>query len=136
MPGGMSYVGRLLHDAGVRYVLGDDAVVKDSVRAPFSFEAVYDAGADADIWFPNAFLWKSLDDALVDDPRYADFAAFKSGETYNNNARENANGFNDYFESGATNPQVVLADIIHVVYPDLLPDHKLVYFQKLVAGNN
>ena len=74
---------------------------------------------------------QTLDDLVAQDERYADFAAVKNEQVYNYDARENANGGNDYFENGVANPQDVLADLITIFHPDLLPDHQLIYFRQL-----
>lgn len=132
VPGGASFSGQFLRDAGANLVLGDDpeiAGVTGSV--PYDFETVYDAGIDADVWLPNAVAWYSLADVLAADPRYADLAAFQNGEVYNNSARENENGGNDFYETGVANPHLVLADLIYILYPDLLPEHELFFFEQL-----
>jgi iron complex transport system substrate-binding protein len=38
---------------------------------------------------------------------------------------------NDYWESGIINPHVILADLINILHPELLPDHKLHYYRQL-----
>jgi iron complex transport system substrate-binding protein len=121
-------VGQLLRDAGVNYVLMDE-VPEDS--HDFSFEAVIESGLDAPIWIPNAFLVNTLDDLLAQDERYADFAAFQAGAVYNDTNRVNANGGNDFWETGVTNPHLVLQDLVSIFYPDLLPDHERVFYKKL-----
>ena len=50
---------------------------------------------------------------------------------FNNNRRTNGIGGNDYWESGITNPHLVLADLIKIFHPDLLPDHDLYYYHPL-----
>jgi iron complex transport system substrate-binding protein len=40
-------------------------------------------------------------------------------------------GANDFWESGAARPDLVLSDLIHVMHPELLPDHDLVYYRRL-----
>jgi iron complex transport system substrate-binding protein len=128
IPGAQTYVGVILNDAGADVVLGEDAP-ESSVNLPF--ERVYEAGLDADIWIPVVFGVGTLDELAATDERYADFAAFQSGEVYNTDGRVNANGGNDYFENGVNEPHVVLADLISIFHPDLLPDHELVYLRKL-----
>jgi iron complex transport system substrate-binding protein len=59
------------------------------------------------------------------------FRAYQIGAMYNNNARLNEYGGNDYWEGGLANPDVVLADLIKIFHPELLPDHELVYYRKL-----
>lgn len=130
--GAQSYAGQLLRDAGAVQVLGDDPQVAEAVGGvPFSFEAVYEAGLDADVWVPVAFAINTVDDLVAQDERYADLAAVQNGRVYNNDARVNANGGNDYFESAVLRPDVVLADLIAILHPNLLPDHELVYFRQL-----
>jgi iron complex transport system substrate-binding protein len=131
VPGRQSYVGQLLADAGVNYVLQDaEEVLDNDTSAPFDFEVVYDAGLDADYWLPDSYGITSLDDLLASDERYGDFAAFQSGEVYLNDSIVNENGGNDYYESGASNPQVILGDLIAIFYPDLLPDYAPYYFRQ------
>ena len=43
----------------------------------------------------------------------------------------NANGGNDYYESAVAQPDAVLADLIAIFHPALLPDHEFVYYQRL-----
>ena len=134
IPGADSFVAQLLRDAGADYVLSDAPEVQGLTGSfPFGFEPVYEAGLDADLWFPESFGVSTLDDLLAQDARYLDFAPVTAGAVYTNAARVNANGGNDYFEGGAANPQLVLADLVHILHPDLLPDHVPVYFVSLAA---
>jgi iron complex transport system substrate-binding protein len=129
MAGGGSYAAQLLRDAGAAYVNADDT---STGGLPLDFETAYDVALEADFWLnPDQSLWFTLDDVTATDPRYADFAAFQSGNIYNNNAAVNEFGGSDYYESGLSNPDVVLADLITIFHPELLPDHELVYYQRL-----
>lgn len=128
MPGGNGYLARYLADAGADYLWTDD----DSTgKIPLDFEAVYEQAANADYWLNLSQFWTSFDDVLAADERYANFAAFQNGGVYNNNARLNENGGNDYNESGHANPDLILADLIKIFHPHLLPDHELIYYRKL-----
>jgi iron complex transport system substrate-binding protein len=132
LPGADSYLAQLMRDAGVQIVLGGADDVQGQVGSvPYSFEAVYEAGLDADFWIPNAFAVNTLDDLLALDERYADFSTFQNGGVWNNTARVNENGGNDYWETGVTNPHLLLADLIAIFHPDLLPDHELLFFVNL-----
>lgn len=135
IPGTESFAAQYVRDAGGTLILGDDAAVQGSNSAiPFDFEVVYDAGANADFWMPGAFGVATLDDFLAQDERFADFTPAQNGTVYNYDARVNANGGNDYFESGVVNPQDVLADLIKILHPDLLPEHELIYFRQLPSA--
>jgi iron complex transport system substrate-binding protein len=128
VPGGESFVAKLLADAGADYLWAE---TDTTGSLPLDFEAVYDRAAEADFWVNLSQDWQTQQEALVADPRYGEFAALQQGQMFNNNARINGTGGNDYLESGIVSPQVVLADLIAIFHPELLPDHELVYYQKL-----
>ena len=65
------------------------------------------------------------------DTRYTHFKAFKVDEVYNYNKRLGPTGGYDFFESAYTRPDRVLADLIFILHPELLPDYDTYYFQKL-----
>ncbi|NLW71314.1 MAG: ABC transporter substrate-binding protein [Chloroflexi bacterium] len=126
VPGAQSYPAHLMKDAGANYVFAD----QEGSTLPLSFEVVFDKGKDADYWINVGFPADKAS-LLGLDSRYAEFKAFKTDHVYNNNARSNANGGSDYFESGVARPDVVLKDLVKVFYPDLLPDYELYYYQLL-----
>ena len=75
--------------------------------------------------------WLSMQQVVAEDNRYADFKAVKNRQVFNNNARVNEAGGNDYWEGGISNPDLVLSDLIKIFHPELLPDHKFVYYRQL-----
>ena len=125
--GGKSFTAQFLADAGADYLWQDD---ESTGSVGLSFEAVYDVAADADYWVNIGFI-NSLAELEAADARYADFAAFQNDALWNNNKKQNANGGNDYYESAVAQPEVVLADLISIFHPELLPDHETVYYQQL-----
>ncbi len=133
MPGGKGYQAAYIQDAGGQYLWAED---ETSGRIPLSFEAVIEKGAKADFWFDQSVSWQTARDVLAADPRYENFSAFSQGQTYNNNARLNVTGGNDYNESGHANPDVVLADLISILHPEILPDHTLVYYRPMKLMGN
>lgn len=127
MPGGNSYLAAYLRDAGARYVWADDP---SSGSTPLDFETVYARAADAEFWL-HPGRWQSLHEGLKTDERFVQFTAFQQGNVFNNTARVNTAGGNDFWESGLANPDVVLADLIAIFHPDLLPEHELIYYRQL-----
>jgi iron complex transport system substrate-binding protein len=127
MPAGDSYLAQLIEHAGGDYVFADEA----GTSIPLDFEVVLERGGEADFWVNFNQFWTTTADMLADDPRYVEFAAFQNGNLWNNNKRVNGNGGNDYFESGVANPHLLLADLIAIFHPELLPDHEFVYYQQL-----
>lgn len=126
--GGQSYGAQLLADAGAKYLWQDSTA---SVTLPLDFEAVYGVAAAADVWLNLNPAWATRAAAIADDPRYGQFQAWQHNRMYNNTARTNATGGNDYWETGLLEPQVLLADLVQIFHPELFPDRELVYYQKL-----
>ncbi len=128
MSGGKSYPSQLLEDAGANYLWGDN----ESRRSlSLDFEAVYEIAHNGDFWITMRNEWLSIDNVVAEDERYGQFKAVRTGNVFNANARLNANGGNDYWETGLIEPDVLLADIIKILHPDLLHDHQLKYYRKL-----
>lgn len=125
--GGASYMATLVADAGGDYLWAEDA---STGALPLSFETVLDRASEAEVWL-NPNYWFSLADGMAEDERYALFTAFQTGSVYNSVARVNETFGNDYAESGALHPEWVLADLIAILHPELLPDHDLYYFVQL-----
>jgi iron complex transport system substrate-binding protein len=130
MPGGKSYQAAYIQDAGGQYLWADDPT---SGRIPMSFESVMASGMDADYWFNQSVRWQTDEDFLAADNRYTHILAFSNQQVYNNNARVNNTNGNDFNESGLVNPHIILADLISIMHPDLLPDHELVYYRHIFA---
>ena len=128
IPGADTYVGQLVRDAGGDLLLAE---ADSSGSQALGFEVVYDSGLDADIWLLETFAVYSSADLLALDSRFGDFAAYQSGDIWNNNRDENANGGNNYYEWGVTQPHLVLADLLAIFHPDLLPDHEFAFYQQL-----
>ncbi|MDJ0725898.1 MAG: ABC transporter substrate-binding protein [Prochloraceae cyanobacterium] len=128
VPGGKSYLAAYLEDAGADYIWSE---IDSRGSLPKDFESVFNKGNDAEYWLNGSRNWQNLQDILNTDDRYQNFNAFKNGKVYNNNARLNETGGNDYWESGIANPDLVLADLIKIFHPELLPEHELVYYQQL-----
>jgi iron complex transport system substrate-binding protein len=125
--GGKSFIAVMLADAGADYVWKDNPSERS---IPLDFESVLERAQNADYWI-NTGVWNSQSDALSSDERYTLFSAFKNKTMYNHIGRVNEHGGNDYWESGVANPHLVLADLIKIFHPDLLPDHELYYYRKL-----
>jgi len=128
VPGGKSYVAQFLQDAGARYRWESD---RSSGSLPLSFETVYDRGVQAEYWLNGSRDWNTLQNVKNADDRYQNIKAVQSGKVFNNNARVNESGGNDYWQSGIVQPHIVLSDLVKIFHPKLLPNHKLVYYKAL-----
>ena len=127
VPDGDSYLTQFLKDAGAKYHWSD-VISKGSLA--LDFETVAPIALKADFWL-NMGSAQSKEEIAAVDQRYTQFNPYKKGTLYNSNKRMNDIGANDYWESGAVNPQLILADLITIFHPELLPGHQLVYYKQL-----
>ena len=123
--GGKSFLAELFRDAGADYFLKDDP---RSGGVTLDFETVYSQAESADFWrIVNSYDGTFSYDALKSlDPRYADFRAFREKGVVYCNMREKP-----FYESMPMEPEIVLEDLIHAFHPDLLPDYKPTYYERL-----
>ena len=127
VPAGNSYMANLLADAGAAYFWSNE---KQTGSIPLPFEAVYTKAKDCDLWI-NLYQVNTKKELLSYDERYSLFNAFKKNKLYNNNKIQNSKGFSNYWESGITNPDEVLADLISIISPSLVPNHTLIYYKQI-----
>lgn len=123
--GGKSFLAQLFKDAGADYFLKDDV---RSGGVSLDFETVYSQAAYADYWrIVNSYKGEFTYDALqAEDVRYADFQAFKKKQVVYCNMSQKP-----FYESMPVEPEVVLADLIAVFHPQLLPNHTPRYYELL-----
>ena len=127
MPAGESYMVQLLNDAGAAYHWKDS---RGTGSLSLNFETVAHEALTADYWL-NLGTADSKADITARDTRFAQFGPFRKGTIYNNTRRTNDIGANDYWESGTANPQLILADLIRIMHPDLLSRDSLYYYKQL-----
>jgi iron complex transport system substrate-binding protein len=94
-------------------------------------EAVLAKARDAEVWLPQVNEWKTLKDVTKADPRYAEFAAFRSGKVWPINKVLGPDGGNDFYERGVGHPDLILADLVAILHPDLMPGHSFTFYQQL-----
>jgi iron complex transport system substrate-binding protein len=129
MPCGENYMARIIADAGGDF-LWKDTKATNGLNLNLDYEAVYAKAADADVWLSNGFAG-SLAELQSADKKNAFFKAFKTGNVFNNDKRNTPNGGFDFWESGVFAPDIILADLIYIFHPELLPEHELFYYRQL-----
>lgn len=125
--GGRSFAYHVLNVAGSDYPWKHDA---STGSLKLDFETVYEFGLRADFWVAPGSA-RTLEDIRQRDTRYSDFKSYKLGQIYNIFGRYTEGGGNDYYERGVIEPDVVLKDVVKIFHPELLPNHKLVYYSQL-----
>ena len=120
--GGKSFLAQLFRDAGGDYFLKDN---EESGGVTLDYETVYTNAANADYWrIVNSFDGDFSYDVLKEeDNRYTDFDAWKNHGVIYCNMKEVP-----FYEKMPVEPEMILADFIHVFHPEILPRHKPVYY--------
>jgi iron complex transport system substrate-binding protein len=127
VPQGNSWAALFLKDAHSDYLWADTQGT-GSLSVPF--EKVLEKAQKADFWIaPGDF--SSLKEMSDSNPHYNQFAAFKNKKVYSYGVKKGAKGGILYFEWSPTRPDWVLKDLIKIFHPELMPNHKLYFFQKL-----
>jgi len=126
VPGGKSFNAALFRDAGLRYRYSDN---RESGSIGLDIESVLTQFSGADFWFGCES--DSYAELAEKDAKYLLLNAVKKRQVFNNHNRTTLNGGNDYFESGAAHPDLVLSDLIRAVYPEALPEYSFTYIKPL-----
>ena len=122
VPGGKSYIGTLHADAGADYLFRD---VPGTNSTHLTFEEVYDRAGEAAFW-----LLKYGDRTPMTYARlageyepYSHFRAWRERRVFACNTLTTA-----YYDDITLHPDWVLADLISLYHPDLLPGHVQRYY--------
>ncbi len=126
MPSTASYAVRLITDAGGDYIYRKNT---GNSSTPIDLEEAYLLASEADRWL-NVGMASTLDELKAACPKFADTRCFQNGQVYNNNARTNAAGGNDYWESAVVNPDLLLRDLVKIFHPELV-EEDFVYYKQL-----
>ena len=125
VPCGESTMGRMYADAGADYLF---SAYKGSGSVPLSYEVVLDKAANADVWL---FKYNSAEDRtyeslLADFAGYSHFKPFRQRNIYACNTLRR-----HIFEETAFHPERLLKELVAIIYPELLTDYTLQYYEKL-----
>ena len=124
---GNSYINTLIEDAGGEYIWRN---YSSNESMPLSIESVFREALNSDFWL-NIGNVGTKEELLAIDSRFKNLPPVYNGQLYNNIKRKNTRGGNDYWESGAISPQLVLEDIASILHPELIDNHKLKYYLKV-----
>lgn len=127
VPGGNSFQAQLLNDAGAAYLWSDNM---ETVSLPLDFEVVLAAAINVDYWL-NVSTFRSLEEMKQADERFAAFEAFKNKRVFNNTKTLTSYFGNDYWETGAARPDLILADLIQIFHPELTQTDSLTFYERL-----
>lgn len=130
--GSSRWFAKMLEHAGALYLYEGLGLERGHI---LSHEVAMNAGIRADYWVNTHFSVSDLDALLGMDSRYGLFTSVRQKTVYNNNHSRFSNGRSRFWDEGMTEPHVILADLIRIFHPDLLPDHDLVYYHRLLNND-
>lgn len=124
VPGGKSYMAKMIHDAGAKTPWSEDS---STGSLSFSVERVLADARDADFWIISTFGSEpSLSSLQRENPKYAYFRPWKEGNIYVCDTQTHTL-FNDI----AFHPERLLAEYIAIFHPEIAGDSlSLRYFSK------
>ncbi len=118
---------RLIEDAGGEY-LWKKKGGKSFIT--LSFEEVLKTLKEAKrpvIWFPKN-TWVSLKEMEKADSRYKSLNLEAQVSIFNSNLKRNTKGYSDYWETALAKPDLLLKDIVSIFHPNIVAEHKRVWF--------
>ncbi len=127
--GGRSYVAALIEDAGGRYVWHGNTA---EGSATIDLEAQLRRAGNADIWI-NGGGWPSLAAMVKDEPRYAEFKAYRTGQVWVYERQVTPAGANEYWSRAVSHPDRVLADLVKIFHPNLAVKHEFQWYVQVPA---
>ena len=114
VPGGQSYMARILHDAGGNYLWADD---KNTGSLALDFNQVLAVAQDADYWFIKWTNIKSLKDLQGAYDLNKEMAAFQKKHVYVCDTDKTR-----FFDRIPFHPEVLLREFSAILHPKLFPD--------------
>jgi len=123
----------MLDHAGASYLFEDYGLERGHL---LGHEAAMEAGLRADFWVNTHFTVNDLDGLLGMDERYGLFKSVGKEQVYNNNNFRFQNGRNRFWDQGMTEPDVILADLVGIFHPEILPGREPVYYRRLVRRDS
>jgi iron complex transport system substrate-binding protein len=125
VPSGGSFMARIYKDAGADCLFG---YLSGAGSTPLSFETVLNKAIHADIWL----VYYNREDEMTygalqsEYSSYSRFDAFRDRHIYGCNTN-----YSLYYEEVPMHPDYLLAELIAIFHPQILPDHKFRYFAPL-----
>jgi iron complex transport system substrate-binding protein len=130
-PGGQNNHARLVEDAGGQYFLADDPHSELNLRMPFE-KAVY-RSATAPIWISHNGFNRIPSKAMLlrQMPLFASIFTMEQGRVYSLDGGAASGEAVPYIDSSLDRPESLLADLVSVFHPELLPGHQPIFLREL-----
>lgn len=127
LPQGNSWAAQFIKEANGNYLWRN---TKGTGSLSLSFETVLEKAKDADFWIgPGQFT--SIQEIINSNPNYKYFKAVNEKNIYSFSTKKGKTGGVIYYELAPNRPDLVVKDLIKIFHPELLPDYKLYFFEKI-----
>ena len=127
VPQGESWMALFLKESQSNYLWAN---TKGTGSLTLPFETILEKAQKAEFWIaPGDF--SSIKEMNNSNPHYAKFEAFINKKVYSYALHKGAKGGILFFEWSSTRPDWVLKDLIAIFHPELLPNHRPYFFEKL-----
>jgi len=120
--GGRNYFAQFMSDAGGNYLWSSDTSTGGLTT---SFEQELASAANADVWL-NPGIWSKRNEAEATESRINGFKAWRMGKVYQHQKAEA-----DFWDEGMVRPDLVLADLIQILHPEILPHYVATFYEPL-----
>jgi iron complex transport system substrate-binding protein len=118
----------LLADAGGDYFWPIDLPKKTERQ---NLEVAFQRARSADVWLHVRPAIKDIRGLLATDQRFGLLRSVQTGNVYAVDGRSAPGEPTALAQQQLINPHFFLADVVYILHPELLPNHKLVYYRKL-----
>jgi iron complex transport system substrate-binding protein len=124
-PGARSYLVRFLTDLQVPYLFAQE----QGERLLLPWEKVIVLSKKATVWLPE-YGWTKREEIFRENSQYKMLPKRVLDHIYTNSRRVTGSA-NDYWESGAAFPEVILQDLATIFYPTLFTSNPLYFYIRL-----
>jgi iron complex transport system substrate-binding protein len=126
--GGRNYVAQMIADAGGKYVWDSPSMRSLDLT---DYERIFDLGGRSDGWFGNHLGHRRLSTLVGSYPQLRLFGPLARAEVFNNERGRLPSGATPMATESLARPDAVLADLIHILHPELMRGHALRYYYEL-----
>jgi iron complex transport system substrate-binding protein len=128
--GGRNFMSQLVWDAGGHY-FWQDQQAGSLVLA--DYERVFDESLDTAVWVGGNGVNRisTRQELIRNDPRLEFFAPVEHGDVFAGDRGMDKRRAMPYSDQSLDKPDVVLADFVAALHPELVPGHKPVFLRKL-----
>jgi iron complex transport system substrate-binding protein len=126
--GARNYFARMIEDAGGQYFWHDDLALS---LVPVNFETVYDQQSPTRFWISRSYSATTRRQLAALNPTMSSFSSFRADGIYSPDKNVRSHRRSPWQDHSLDHPDVVLADLMRILHPELLPTYDPFYIRKV-----